>query len=191
MTATTSSPAQGRHPAGLHLCRPARSRAVDPASQPGSRTTGNARQRRRVCRHFSFDLHLSWSRARRCVTGSPRLYFFPINPMSTPALRDTVTIDVLVPLAANNGALFPEEVFHAFERRVVALTGGITRRGDVEGIWRTPSGDLQRERSRAYSTTVDSARAERVAVELDVLLQSLFGQLAAYVQATPTRATAF
>jgi hypothetical protein len=111
--------------------------------------------------------------------------------MPMTALRDTVAIDVLVPLTSNTGDPFPEELFETFERHLVSLAGGITRRGDVEGVWRTPDGDLQRERSRAYTMTVDADRADPVAAALDVLVRSLFGQLAAYVQATPTRATAF
>ena len=109
----------------------------------------------------------------------------------TTALRDTIAIDVLVPLKSNEGHPFEEHLFRKFERHIVSLTGGITRRGDVEGIWRTPGGRLQRERSRAYMTTADAARAEHVMNELDGLVRSLFGQLAAFVQATPTRATDF
>ena len=48
-------------------------------------------------------------------------------------LRETVSLDLLVPIGNNDGVPFSEAQFEAFERRVVALTGGITRRADVEG----------------------------------------------------------
>jgi len=111
--------------------------------------------------------------------------------MITTPLRDTVALNFLIPTLSNTGVPFAETHFADFERQVVDLTGGITRVGEVEGIWRTPDGGMQRERSRAYTTTVDARIADRVAAELDVLIRSLFHQLAAFVQATPTRASAF
>lgn len=111
--------------------------------------------------------------------------------MTITALRDTVSLDFYIPVTGNDGSPFPESLFRTLERHVLDLTGGLTRRGDVEGIWRTPSGEAQREISRAYSTTVDKDDADRVAAELDLLIRSLFRQLAAFVQATPTKATVF
>jgi len=111
--------------------------------------------------------------------------------MTNASLRDSVALNFLLPTTSNNGVPFADSRFADLERRVVDLTGGITRLGEVEGIWRNSSGVLQRERSRAYTTTVDAHLAERVAAELDVLIRTCFDQFAAYVQATPTRATAF
>jgi hypothetical protein len=111
--------------------------------------------------------------------------------MPTTPLRPTVSLDLLVPLADNEGVPFPDSLFAAFEHRVVDLTGGITRRGDVEGIWRRPNGTMQRERSRSYVTTVDAAVVERVASDLDALLRTTFRQVASFIQATPTTATVF
>jgi hypothetical protein len=108
------------------------------------------------------------------------------------SLRPTVTLDILVPLTENESTVpFPDSSFAAFEHHVVDLTGGITLRGDVEGIWRTPDGTFQRERSRSYTTTVDAAIAERVARDIDALIRTQFRQHAAYIHATPTSASVF
>jgi hypothetical protein len=107
-------------------------------------------------------------------------------------LRPTVSIDLLVPLSPDDGGgPFPDSLFAAFEHHVVDLTGGITRRADVEGIWRRPDGTTQRERSRSYVTTVDAAVAERVAADIDALIRTQFRQLASYITATPTTAAVF
>jgi hypothetical protein len=108
------------------------------------------------------------------------------------SLRPTVTLDFLVPLTENESTVpFPDSLFAAFEHHIVDLTGGITLRGDVEGIWRRPDGSFQRERSRSYTTTVDAAVAERVARDIDALIRTQFRQLASYIHATPTTATVF
>src|SRR5438552_2863387 len=117
------------------------------------RIPGTAWRRRRA-EHTSIDSKLSWSRIRHVPQATPPANSDLTNtPMTTTApapLRETVSLDLLVPLADNEGVPFAESEFAAFEDRVVALTGGITRRADVEGIWRTPFGDLQRETSRSY-----------------------------------------
>jgi hypothetical protein len=107
------------------------------------------------------------------------------------SLRETVSLDLLVPLADNEGTPFTEAQFVRFERHVAGLTGGVTRLGDVEGIWLSPTGEFQREKSRAYVTSVPETDATRIALELDSLIRSSFGQLAAFIQVTPTRATVF
>lgn len=106
-------------------------------------------------------------------------------------LRPTVSLDLIVPLFDNESIPFPDRLFAAFEHHVVDLTGGITRRADVEGIWRRPDGTMQRERSRSYVTTVDAAVAERVATDIDALIRMQFRQLASYITATPTTAAVF
>lgn len=106
-------------------------------------------------------------------------------------LSPTVTLDLLVPMLDNETIPFPDSLFASFENRVVDLTGGITRRSDVEGIWRRPDGSFQRERSRAYTTTVDAAVAERIARDIDALIRTQFRQIASYIQATQTMATVF
>lgn len=106
-------------------------------------------------------------------------------------LRPTSNLEILIPIEDNLKVPFPDSLFAAFEHRVVDLAGGITRRGDVEGIWRTPNGTMQRERSRSYVTTVDAAVVERVASDLDVLVRTTFRQIASFIQATPTTATVF
>jgi hypothetical protein len=178
-----------------------RARTSDPSSFVETNiemtgTNGTARQHRRGWRtrptaavqHNSVP-HLSWTKGRSSQSRTSHASF-PHAPMPT-SLRPTVSLDLLVPLADNEGVPFPDSLFAAFEHRVVALAGGITRRGDVEGIWRTPNGTMQRERSRSYVTTVDAAVVERVASDLDVLLRTTFRQIASFIQATPTTATVF
>lgn len=147
---------------------------------------------RRRGRLLPSESPLSWSRDG-WSQGSAQLVSYPLihARMTTTALRDTVCLDFFIPVTGNDGSRFPESLFRTLERHVLDLTGGLTRRGDVEGIWRNPSSDAQCEISRAYTTTVDADVADRVAAELDLLIRSLFRQLAAFVQATPTRATAF
>ena len=109
-------------------------------------------------------------------------------------LRQTVNLEVLLPVVENEnegGRPFPDSLFAAFEHHVVDLTGGITRRADVEGIWRRPDGTMQRERSRSYVTTVDTADADRVAADIDAVIRTQFRQLASYITATPTLAAGF
>jgi hypothetical protein len=160
-----------------------------------SGTNGTARQqpcgwRTAAVTRLFHALPLSWTKGRspssRAVPAP-----FPSTPMPTTSLRPTVSLDLLVPLADNEGVPFPDGLFAAFEHRVVDLAGGITRRGDVEGIWRTPNGTMQRERSRSYVTTVDAAVVGRVASDLDALLRITFRQVASFIQATPTTATVF
>lgn len=111
--------------------------------------------------------------------------------MANPSLRDTVRLDLLVPLRSNEGRPFRDALFRAFEEFVVDLTGGVTRLGQVEGLWRNGIGLVQREHSRMYSTVVAAADAERIASELDRFIRNTFDQEAAFVTSTPTVATAF
>lgn len=111
--------------------------------------------------------------------------------MTYPTLRDTVRLDLLVPVQSNAGTPFNETRFHSFEEFVVDLTGGVTRLGEVEGLWRNGSGLVQREFSRMYSTVVPATDAPRVAAEIDRFIRDAFDQEAAFVTSTPTFATAF
>ena len=112
--------------------------------------------------------------------------------MPTTTLRQTVNLEILVPLVeGESDRPFPDSLFAAFEHHVVDLTGGITRRADVEGIWLRPDGTMQRERSRSYVTTVDAAVADRIAADIDVVIRTKFRQLASYITATPTMAAGF
>lgn len=175
-------------------CRARTNRALPPLS-PTRRQTwiiGTARQRRRG-EHIHTVSNLSWLRARRRSQQAPPSSI-PLRsmPIATAApLRETVSLDLLVPVADNDGVPFSEADFEAFERRVVALTGGITRRADVEDIWLNPFGEYQRERSRSYTTTVPSRDAVAVMTELDALIRSSFDQFNSYIQAVPTLATVF
>lgn len=114
-----------------------------------------------------------------------------MNTAVSAPLRETVSLDLLLPIANNNGVPFSEAQFETFERYVVSLTGGITRRADVEGIWINPFGEFQREASRSYTTTVEARDAAAVMAELDALIRSSFDQFNSYIQAVPTLATVF
>ena len=111
--------------------------------------------------------------------------------MTYPTLRDTVRLDFLVPVQSNAGAPFNKTRFHSFEEFVVDLTGGVTRLGEVEGLWRNGSGLVQREYSRMYSTVVSATDAPRVVAAIDRFFRDAFDQEAAFVTSTPTFATAF
>lgn len=155
--------------------------------------------RREDGQHAKSDVPLS-NRNRSCLKGQGvrrnpeaclcRPWLTPTT-MSNPTLRDTVRLDLLVPVCSNAGEPFTQSQFHSFERFVVGLTGGVTRFGEVEGLWRNGRGIMQRERSRLYSTVVSSDNATRVAAEIDRFIRRAFDQDAAFVTSTPTRATAF
>lgn len=133
--------------------------------------------------------HLSWPEGRPFHRDADAPFLTLLSMPTT--LRPTVSLDLIVPLFDNEMIPFPDSLFAAFEHLVVDLTGGITRRADVEGIWRRPDGIMQRERSRSYVTTVDAAVAERVATDIDALIRMQFRQLASYITATPTTAAVF
>jgi len=106
-------------------------------------------------------------------------------------MRTTQRLDFLVPVTDNDGEVFPEAAFTAFEERLVDLAGGFTRHGDVTGVWRSPSGELFRDRSRSYSVTVPADRAEGVASTIYRAITVQFRQEAAMIEATPTLSAAF
>lgn len=106
-------------------------------------------------------------------------------------MRNTVHLDVLVPLGGNDGHPFPASAFDQLEAFLLGLTGGFTRRGDVEGAWKSPEGRVYRDVSRAYALSLPEAEAERIAGSLDVYIRKHFGQEAAYLELVPTRATVF
>ncbi len=107
-------------------------------------------------------------------------------------MRPTVHVDILVPLADNDGRPFPHAAFHTFEHFLGVLAGGFTRRGDVVGAWRSPtSGELMRDQSRSCAITLDAATAEEQIHRIDSFIRRYFRQEAAFLELTPTRATAF
>lgn len=107
-------------------------------------------------------------------------------------MRSTVHVDILVPLADNDGRPFPHAAFQTFENFLAILVGGFTRRGDVDGAWRSPkSGELLRDRSRAYAITLDAAVAKEQIPRIDSFIRRYFRQEAAFLELIPTRATQF
>jgi hypothetical protein len=107
-------------------------------------------------------------------------------------MQSTVHVDILVPLADNDGRPFPHTAFHTFEHFLGVLVGGFTNHGDVVGAWRSPtSGELMRDRSRSYAITLDADTAEEQIQRIDGFIRRYFRQEAAFLELTPTRATAF
>jgi len=106
-------------------------------------------------------------------------------------MRTTQRLDFLVPVTDNFGEPFTEEDFAALEDLLVDVAGGFTRRGDVSGAWRSPSGELFRDHSRSYSVTVPADRVEDVASTIHRVITHRFRQEAALIETTPTLSAAF
>ncbi len=106
-------------------------------------------------------------------------------------MRKSVHIDLLVPLADNEQHLFPDSLFAAFEDFLLTVAGGFTRRGDVEGAWRSPSGQIFRDVSRLYSVTLGAGDAAGIVRQIVAHIRHAFRQEAAFVEAVPTEASSF
>lgn len=131
-----------------------------------------------VCsRHSRLDRH-----ARLVAVVIP----FPRMPM-----RPTVHVDLLVPVADNDGHPFHPDTLASFEAHLLALAGGFTRKGEVAGVWRDEAGRTYRDRSRLYSLTVPRERATAIATTLDRSIRDAFRQEASFVELLPTVATTF
>ena len=131
---------------------------------------------------------LSWKEALGPKTrhSLAALYSLPLTPM-----RDTTRLELLVPLADNDGVPFSNSAFASFEAFLVDTAGGFTRRGDVEGAWKAPDGRVMRDRSRSYVVTVPEHLADHVASAIDHYVRRQFRQQAAFVESLPARAVAF
>lgn len=122
-----------------------------------------------------------------CSEASARIILNSITSM-----RPTVHVDILVPVADNDGRPFAHAAFHSFEMFLATLVGGFTRRGDVDGAWRSPtSGELMRDRSVLYSVTLDAETALAHIPKIDSYIRRFFRQEAAFLELIPTRASRF
>jgi hypothetical protein len=65
---------------------------------------------------------------------------------------------VLLPKCNNLGQPFVQESYHAFHARMIRKFGGWTRKGQAEGAWLSPSGQLYAEGHWVYE--VGHARRE-------------------------------
>lgn len=101
-------------------------------------------------------------------------------------MRKTQRLDLLLPVFGNDGRPFTREDFDAFEALALTLAGGFTRRGTCTGTWRSGSGQVFNDVSRAYSVTVPSDVAASVAASLARFIEDRFGQEAAFIEFTPT-----
>lgn len=101
-------------------------------------------------------------------------------------------VDILVPLADNDGDPFSPHAFDTLEHFLTTLCGGFTRRGDVEGAWRSPeTGTVMRDRSRSYVVTLPVEEADEQIARIESFIRRFFRQEAAYLELTPTQATVF
>jgi len=116
---------------------------------------------------------------------------FVVYPLPFAPMRKTVHIDLLVPLSDNAKRPFPDSAFAAFEDFLLDVAGGFTRRGDVEGAWRSPSGETLRDASRLYSLTLGADDAAETVGQIASHIRRAFRQMAAFVEAVPTEASGF
>ncbi|HVE70684.1 MAG TPA: hypothetical protein VNI54_04890 [Thermoanaerobaculia bacterium] len=116
----------------------------------------------------------------------------PRGSLTHAPMRSTMHVDILVPVADNDGRPFPPFAFETFEHFLTTLCGGFTRRGDVEGAWRSPeTGDVMRDRSRSYVVTLAAEEADGQVARIESFIRRYFRQEAAFLELIPTRATAF
>ena len=132
------------------------------------------------------DTSLAW-REEPFKAASRSRDFLTLAPM-----RSTVHVDILVPLADNDGEPFPASAFSTLEHFLTILCGGFTRRGDVEGVWRSPqTGAVMRDRSRSYVVTLPAEEADEQITRIESFIRRYFRQEAAFLELIPTRATVF
>jgi hypothetical protein len=156
-----------------------------------------------AARRDSAEAHVPRSRGRAAVLNAdfdlagkeipPLRIAAALRDFLTPApMRTTTRVDILVPLADNDGRPFPPTAFHTFENSLATLCGGFTRRGDVEGAWRSPdTGEIMRDRSRSYVITLAAEQAEEQIAKIESFICRYFRQQAAFLELTQTQATVF
>lgn len=195
MTRPTPDPLKTPTPPGLWAARMPRwgGCGTDGARGSSHRASGTATNARRGSGCFTSTTDprlLGWGRP---TTAEPVLGLagFATCPLTSTAMRTTQRLDFLVPVSDNDGLAFPEAGFAAFEDLLVDLAGGFTRHGDVTGAWRSPSGQLFRDRSRSYSVTVPADRAEGVAANIHRVVTDQFRQEAVMIEATPVLSAVF
>lgn len=116
----------------------------------------------------------------------------PRDFLTLALMRSMTHVDILVPLADNDGNAFPQSAFSTLEHFFTELCGGFTRRGDVEGAWRSPeTGEVMRDRSRSYVVTLPVEEAEEQIARIESFIRRFFRQEAAFLELTNTRATVF
>lgn len=106
-------------------------------------------------------------------------------------MRTTTHVDLLLPVADNDGNIFSPAAIASFEAQLLALAGGFTRKGEVAGVWRDDAGRVYQDQSRLYSLTVPRRRAGAIVREIDRFVREAFRQKASFVELLPTLATAF
>lgn len=134
---------------------------------------------------FPLVFYLAWLRAKP-------LGIAPRDFLTLALMRQMTHVDILVPLADNDGEAFPQSAFSTLEHFFTELCGGFTRRGDVEGAWRSPeTGEVMRDRSRSYVVTLPVEEAEEQITRIESFIRRFFRQEAAFLELSDTRATVF
>lgn len=170
-----------REEEGAHAGRPAPTR---------ERRTVTHGRRGSGCSFLTEPRLLGWERSAtaddsRTFVGSD------IDSFTSTAMRETRRLDLLVPVADNDGRPFPEGDYSDFERLLVNVVGGFTRRPDVTGVWRNEAGRIFRDTSRSYATTIPADRTIEVASLLHRFITDRFRQEAVLIEATPTLSAVF
>lgn len=132
------------------------------------------------------DHHLAWKgghaprRRRAARLSNPRAY----------ALHDACRHPCSA--CGQRWTTIPPFAFETLEHFLTMLCGGYTRRGDVEGAWRSPeTGEVMRDRSRSYVVTLAAEEAGEQIARIESFIRRYFRQEAAFLELIPTRATAF
>jgi hypothetical protein len=158
--------------------------AIGTAARHGA-TEAHRRERRGRGAVHDHDHHLASWEAMPSDTS--------LRAALTPApMRHTTHVDILVPVADNDSRPFPQSSFDTLEHFLTTLCGGFTRRGDVEGAWRSPeTGTVMRDRSRSYVVTLPVEETEEQIARIESFIRRFFRQEAAFLELIPTRATVF
>ena len=90
-------------------------------------------------------------------------------------------LSLLCPLAGNDNVPFTKQHFDELEARVVALSGGFTKRGPVHGGWRGPRGVVL-ELSWEYTILVESVSRWPRVLDLIAFCLVRFHQDAIYIR---------
>jgi hypothetical protein len=88
---------------------------------------------------------------------------------------------ILVPLRDNDGKAFGFRTWAEFRTRLLALSGGYTDAGQVQGVW-VDSGRTYDDRSRRYEVAIQSWRDVHAVIELADWVRDAFRQEAIYIE---------
>lgn len=86
-------------------------------------------------------------------------------------------VQFFIPTFANDGTVFGEDAFAAWETALAAAFGGFSLYpGTVAGAWRSPAGETFTDRLRVYAVFLSSLAAGAAVSEAAALARRLFAQ---------------